>query len=201
MNTGSFSQCHDKVLFEAIASGSEAAFEELFHRYKATVYGSAYKWTKSNHVAEEIAQEVFIRLWTSRTALKEVEEPVAYIYRIISNRVKDYLQSDLNRENILRKVREEQPAFSNITEDTIAVNTTNRLITEAMDKLSGQKRNIYFMNRQEGKSVKEIADELHISPNTVKTHLYEALHMVRNYLRNAEGLLFLILSLLPFLKK
>lgn len=192
-----FSLCHDKVLFEAIASGNEAAFEALFYRYKTNVYGSAYKWTRSAHVAEEIAQEVFIRLWTSRTSLSKVEDPLAYIYRIVSNRVKDYLRNDVNREKILRKVREEQPAFSNITEDTIAANTTNRLIMEAMARLSGQKRNIYYMNRQQGKSIKEIASELHLSPNTVKTHLYEALHLVRNYLKNAEILLLLIISTLP----
>lgn len=191
-----FSSCNDKLLFDAIASGNEAAFEALFHRYKANVYASAYKWTRSAHVAEEIVQEVFIRLWTSRSCLMAVEDPLAYIYRMVSNKVRDYFKNDLNREHILRKVREEQPAASNITEDMIAANTMNRLIAEAMARLSGQKRHIYYMNRQQGKSIKEIANELHISPNTVKTHLYEALHVVRNYLRNAGILLLLLLPCL-----
>jgi RNA polymerase sigma-70 factor (ECF subfamily) len=189
---GHLSLYHDKALFEAIVAGNEAAFETLFHRYKSNVYGSAFKWTRSAHASEEITQEVFIRLWTGRHNLASVQEPLAYIYRMVSNKVKDYLQSDSNRETILRKVREEQPAFSIITEETIQLNNTSQLLNEAMQQLSQQKRKVYAMNRQEGKSIHEIAEELQLSPNTVKTHLYDALHTLRRYLKNAGTFLFIL---------
>jgi RNA polymerase sigma-70 factor (family 1) len=186
-----------RALFEAIAAGDEAAFEALFRQCRSSVYTQAFKWTKSAFASEEITQDVFISIWTGRAHLCDVRDPRAYFYTILYNKISRYLKNEANKARILKLSMWNVREFSNETEETIYANEGQKFINKAIGQLSPQKKLIYELNRREGKSYREIAKTLNLSPHTVKSHLMTALKLIRNYLKdNALSVLWLMVTLL-----
>lgn len=83
----------DKQLFNEVSIGDERAFRILYNRYYQRMYSFACKVVKSSHVAEEIIQEVFIRLWEQRELLSEVKNPDNYVFIVIRNHTFNYLRT------------------------------------------------------------------------------------------------------------
>jgi len=173
-----------RALFRAIAAGDETAFEQLFVRFRLPVYSLSIKYTKSAFSAEEITQEVFIGIWTSRAHLPEVNDPVAYIYTTIYNKISRYLKKEENKARILRLSSWNRNEFANDTEELIYLNEGQSFVNKALSQLSPRQKMIYQLSRQEGRSNDEIATRLNISPHTVKSHLITAMKFIRNYLKN-----------------
>jgi RNA polymerase sigma-70 factor (family 1) len=190
------SDINSKMLFDAIARSDEAAFKNLFELYKVNMYAVAFKWTKSSFAAEEITQEVFISVWTSRTKLCKVNEPEAYLYTIAYNKVNRYLKKEANQAYILKHWQLKD--YSNETEETVIANNTETFINKALEQLSPQKKLIYTLNRNKGKSYREIGEALHLSPHTVKSHLMKAMKFIQNYVKD-HALIFILMIVELFL--
>jgi RNA polymerase sigma-70 factor (family 1) len=186
-----------KPLFESIARSEEAAFKNLFELLKAKIYAVALKWTKSSFAAEEITQEVFISIWTSRAKLPAVNDPKAYLYTSVYNKVSRHLKKEANQLRILQQWKSKD--FSNETEEMILANSSEKFISNAIEQLSPQKKLIYKLNRYYGKTYNEIGEALHLSPHTVKSHLMKALKSIRNYVKeNAVMIAFILMSILSY---
>jgi len=185
-----------KLIFDSIAQGNKTAFESLFMQYKEKVYAAALKWTKSAYAAEEITQDTFIALWSSRTQLASVNDPQAYLFTIVANKVSRHLQKESNRNRILEVASRNKKAFSNETEETIYAKESNNSLEHAIAKLPPQKKIIYRLSHQQGKSYDEIADSMHLSRNTVKSHLLQAVKLIREYMREHALLLIWLLAYL-----
>lgn len=182
---------NDTELLQHIAKGDEAAFRVLFDGYKARFYAVAIKMTRSSTIAEEMVQDVFLRIWQSREQLAVVENPESYFFTILYRQVFKHFKK-LALEHKLLKLIAESPAFQNITDETILAQESERLINEAVSKLPPQQQLVFKLNKQDGLSRDQIAEMLHISPNTVRNHLAEAFKFIRAYLKYAT---FLILAL------
>ena len=140
--------------------------------------------TKSQVIAEEIIQEVFISLWISRKHLIKVEEPASYIYRILFNRIGNYLKKEANQQRIIKAAMQYTQSSSDATEQLVDVNETQHLIELALGQLPPRQKIVYKLSRQQGLSNNEIASQLHVSQHTVKSHLSKAIGFIRTYLGN-----------------
>ncbi len=109
------------------------------------------------------------------------------------NHINRSLKKEVHRERIRQWLSDYQEIQTNITIDTLDARETEQLIALAVDQLPPQKRKIYRMSQQQGKSHAEIAAELQLSPLTVKDHLKEAMRLIRIYLKNT-ALLIAVLS-------
>jgi|SRR5690554_1358822 len=89
----------DKQLFKEISEGNEQAFQLIFKRYYPRMLSFAGKVVKSPHVAEEIVQEVFIRLWEQREVLTEIRNPENYFFIVMRNHAFNYLRAAANEQN------------------------------------------------------------------------------------------------------
>ena len=186
-----------KLLFDAIASGDEHAFKSLFEAFKEKSYAVAFKWTKSKYASEEITQDIFISIWISKEQLTAVNDPEAYLYTVIYNKVSAFLKKEANQSAILKMLAEQSAAFSNETEETIYAHDSQKFLENAIAHLSPRRKIIYELNRCEGKSYNEIAETLHLSRNTMKTHLAKATRFIRKYVKeNALSVILFIGSLL-----
>lgn len=178
-----------KVLFDLISKGNEMAFKVLFEEYKSKTYAVAYKWTKSSLAAEEITQEVFISLWISKAHLPFAKDAEAYMYTVIYNNVKGYIRKENNKNRLLEISFLKADQLSNETEETILANESQHIINEALSKLSPQKKLIYSLSRQQGRTYSEIGETLHLSPHTVKSHLAQTVKFIRKYFDNIATLI------------
>src|SRR5690242_7953989 len=110
----------EKLLFQQIAEGDETAFRSIFDLYKIRLYHFIFKMTKSATTAEELVQEVFMKLWVSRNSLSAVESPSAYIFVIARNRTVDHLRKVANEINLQKQmwanIREKQTTADEVLE-------------------------------------------------------------------------------------
>jgi len=169
----------EKELIEKIVDGNEQAFSVLFFRYLPVLNSFALKFTKSTDAAQEIIQDAFLRVWLNRDKLKQVENIKAYLYKYVSNECLGYLRKKLKEDKIIDNLKITQQHISNNTSESIHLNEVKRIISFAVDKLPSQRRKIYQLSRNEGKTIPEIALQLGISANTVKNSLVSALKYVR----------------------
>jgi RNA polymerase sigma-70 factor (ECF subfamily) len=186
-----------KELLQRVARDDHDAFRQLFDLYADRLHAAVYNYTKSRFIAEELVQEVFIRLWDHRSQLREVQDPTAYLYRMVFNQINTYLKRIANERRILEKAEAWMTAGQDGTRQQLEANEMLRIINAAIDRLPPQKKIIYHLSREKGLSYHEIAEQLHLSPNTVKNHLVEAMKLLRGYLKDyALELTLLILQTL-----
>ena len=170
-------------MFAAISSGSETAFHTLFERYRQELYNLSLKLSRSTTAAEEIVQEIFIGLWISRQHLSQVDDPQNYLYRILLNKVSEYLKKESNHQIIIRNSLQFGTTVSKSTEDMLDLRESQRIINKLVNTLPEQQKKVYTLSRVHGCSNLEIAGHLNISTHTVKSHLSKALLSIRNGLR------------------
>jgi RNA polymerase sigma factor (sigma-70 family) len=138
-------------------------------------------------IAEEIVQEVFISLWTSKEKLSEVGNPDSYIFAIAANKIYDWMKKMANEEKMKKHVWKAIGNISNITFETLDLHASQDLVNKAIEQLSPQQKKIYLLSRQQGLSHAEIARQLNLAEKTVSNHLTEALRLIREYLDNTPG--------------
>jgi RNA polymerase sigma-70 factor (family 1) len=174
---------NEKKLLQRVAGGDEKAFDMFFNLYKGKIFAYAYKLSKSRHIAEEIVQEIFIKLWINREQLREVNNPGTYIFVMVKNKVIDYLRKIANEDGIFTQVWKFINAQQDTADKVLDAKESQGLINVALGQLSTQKRKIFLMSRSEGLSHREIAEKLSLSVSSVKNHIVETLSHIKSFLR------------------
>ena len=171
----------EKWLLEQIAQGDEAAFRKVFDAYRDPVYAYILYLIRSQVLADEILQDVFLRIWLNRHTLPEIKSFRAWTFTIAKNRIIDVMKIQA-KEALLRSAAPD-PAPSCEPEDRIREKEYELLLHDALSQLSPKQQQIYQMSRENGLKLNEIATELNISSNTVKSHLMRALRTIKKNLQ------------------
>lgn len=179
---------------QQLISGDESAFRMIYDQYSDKLYKLAFRFLKDREQSEEIVQETFIKLWLSREKLDPNGNIWLYLYvigkRLSLNKLREiYKSTDLTRQ-LLLYIKEAK----NNTEEDILVYDLEQFTEKIINLLPRQQQLIYKLSRREGYSHKEIADQLHISPNTVKNHMVEALKTLKSHLKYADMINLILLG-------
>jgi RNA polymerase sigma-70 factor (ECF subfamily) len=182
----------------------EDRFKDLFVRFKKPIHDYIRAITGSHEIAEEIAQEVFIRLWKKMDAYHEIENIDHYIFRIARNESMRYFKKAAVETQLFRDLQKRMTAESNNITDYINYKETEALLDKAIASLSPQRQKVYQLSRREGLRIEEIAEEMKLSGNTVRNHLVEALRQIRQYYIKYLSLVLIfgsiLIDLLPFIR-
>jgi RNA polymerase sigma-70 factor (family 1) len=182
---------NEKDLFLLISKGDERAFHQLFHLYNKQLLPFIYKLVQSDAAAEEIVQEVFIKIWNNRQKLSEINVPKAWIIRIVSNEAYNYLRKQATEGRLLKNIKERSQEHTLTPEDAMSERELSTIIQSGISQLPPQMKMVYLLNKEDGLSIAEIAEKLGISPNTVKNHLVSALKKLRIYIIEHRMILIL----------
>ncbi|MFD2285748.1 RNA polymerase sigma-70 factor [Pedobacter petrophilus] len=184
----------ERELIREIIEGSEKAFSVLFYNYVSVLASFALKFTKSEHAAEEVIQDAFLRIWLNRDKLEHVENVKAYLYKYVSNECLSHLRKKIKEDKAINLLKSRHSDQDNVTLDSIHLNEINRLVASAVEALPQQRRKIYELSRGEGKTIPEISEILGLSSSTVKNALVIALKTIReNLIQHGISLFWLIL--------
>lgn len=185
-----FQHIDEKDLFLRIAEGDEPAFRALYHLYGKLLLPFLVKLTGSQDMADEIIQEVFLRVWLYRDKLPEIDHPRAWIFQIGSNQAHTWLKKNTIAAKAIRLHQDGQLSTENPVEASLTVNAIKRLVQEAIAGLSPQRRRIYLLQREHGMKPAAIASQLGISVSTVKNTLLMAAKAVREKVEKAGYVLY-----------
>ncbi|ACU03595.1 RNA polymerase sigma factor [Pedobacter heparinus] len=189
----------EKELVALLQKGDKGAFGELYHRYKRKLYYNFRKLLKSESQAEELLQQLFVKIWENRLSLDPDKVFKAYLFRIAENLVYDFFRKasrDKNMGAILMTVATEN--YSHI-EEAIYSKEREALINRAVASLPPQRRHVFTLCKLEGKTYEEVSVELGISTSTINDHIVKATRSVREYLFVSKE--FALLFLLAFFIK
>ena len=185
----------EKDLLLQVAAGDERAFKKLFDLYKERFYAVALKMTGSDQVAEDIVQDVFMKIWNKRESLADIDNPSSYLFTVVYRLVYHHYRKVALERKLLQVVPTLKDAV-NTTDEMVLAHESYNLISQAIKKLPPQQQLVFKLCKQEGLSREDVARQLQISPNTVKNHLAHALKFVRAFLQSSYIILMITFWLL-----
>jgi RNA polymerase sigma-70 factor (family 1) len=166
----------------------EMLFAEVFKKHEHRLYTLALGLTKSEQYVKDIIQEVFLKLWEQRHHLHEIHNIEAWLYRVMENKVIDFLRKTAADSRLIDKIWDNAVQARNDTDEWIAAKEYNRIVQHAIDLLPPQRKRIYCLNKKEGLNHAQIARKLSISHHTVRNHLAAALQSIRSFVSRNIGL-------------
>jgi RNA polymerase sigma-19 factor, ECF subfamily len=173
---------NENDLLARIARGDEAAFGVIFHHYQNKIYSFTFHVTGSKGLAEELVQDVFLKVWQHRTTLPGLLRFDSWLFTIARNKVFDLLKNMARDMAFRRQLAGLLDPASNTVDDRILSRENEARLQQALDGLPPRQKQIFTLSRHQGLKHEEIAARLHISRHTVKTHLVQALRTLRNLL-------------------
>ena len=191
-NTSEASKHSDEIsnseLVRKSQLGDKAAFEQLVIRHQDLVFSLAYKLTGNREMANDVAQEAFIRAWKAIEKFRGDSTFSTWIYRITVNTAWT-LRKKAKKHNTLNIDDTYEPIVIDEKKDPelVAINSDlSSVLINALDKIPIEQRIIVELKNIEGRSHKEIADYLDISVTAAKVRLHRAHQKLRQILEEVE---------------
>lgn len=168
------------LLLNRLASGNEIAFRKVFEEFSPKVYLFALKLTRSRIMAEEIVQEVFLKIWDTRAQLSAIDHFPSYLYVVTRNRCFNALKRIATEERVKNLLISTHTYSHTETEEAIIYKDYQHKLHQIISKLPPQQKMVYSLCHGEGLKYEEAAERLKISRLTVKTHMQQALRTIKS---------------------
>lgn len=184
----------DQELLLLIKAGNEVAFEQAFRIYSKPLHAYGYTLLNNSHIAEEMIQDLFLKIWEQRGVLQIHTSLKAYLYRAIHNDCMNYIRHLKVKKNYetavntsSNEINYQQPI------DRLAVKELQQKLRSGLNKLPEACRTVFQLSRFEHLSYKEIASQLEISIKTVENQMSKAFRILRVELKDYLVLLLALL--------
>lgn len=177
-----------KNLVDLVAAGDPLAFRELFDRFAGKVHAFALKLTHNDTMAEEIVQEVFLKIWLHREGLSAIDYFPSYLYTITRNHTFNVLKHLAHEAHAKQALGKVLVKTHEETEEAVIYEDYQRLLDRVIDRLPPKQRQVYSLCHQQGLKYEEVAHRLNISRLTVKTHMQQALRTIKTHFSSTLGL-------------
>jgi RNA polymerase sigma-70 factor (ECF subfamily) len=181
----------DTDLIARAASGDAAAFQALVERHRSMVYRVAYQFAGNHHDAEDIAQDVFIKVYRSLDRFRQDAQLSSWMYRIVMNACIDHRRRHQSAgaapfgdeaEQRMLNTAEESPG----PEERTYAGELGQVLESEIARLPKGQRIVFVMRHHQGMKLCEIADALGLAEGTVKRQLHAAVHRLRQALSQAN---------------
>jgi len=181
----------DSDLISQAAAGDQSAFHTLVERHRTMVYRVAYQFAGNHHDAEDIAQEVFIKVYRSLDRFRHDAQLTSWIYRIVMNACIDHRRRHSpagaapfgeEAEYKMLNTPEEAPG----PEERAYAGELGEVLEAEIQRLPPGQRVVFIMRHHQGLKLAEIATALGLAEGTVKRQLHAAVHRLRQALTLAN---------------
>ncbi|MEC3879531.1 RNA polymerase sigma factor [Parapedobacter sp. 10938] len=189
---------NDELLLRRLVQGDREAYKVLYHSYSRQLLWRLEIMLKDSDEADDLLQELFIKVWTRREQIDPSQSFEAYLHRIARHMVVDHYRRKYRTAAAHKQLQLEQSEVDDVTTEYLDEKGTRQMIDEAIELLSPQCKLVFQLCKLEGKSHKEAAAILNISPHTVNNHLVKGMQVIKEYLRNVHLPLLLLLAMTIF---
>lgn len=186
----------EKELLLLLKTGDEAAFEKIYNLYSSRLFGNIYKMVKSRSTAQEILQEVFIKIWNNRAGIDPERSFRSYLFKIAENNVYDFFRNAARDKKMQAQLMTVATQHYEHIEELLLRKENTAMLERAIDSLSPQRQQVFRLCKLEGKSYDEVSRQLGISLSTISDHIVKANKAVREYLFENMDITIMLISLL-----
>lgn len=182
-------------LLEGLKKSSHFCFRQLFERYQSPLMRFSKRYLRSDEAAEDVVQEVFIKIWNKRKDINPSKSFKTYVFTIALNIIRKHFnklaESNQIKFEIVRDISEkpEELFYQDNIEEMF------RVLEQLINRLPSRQKQIFTKRKLDGRSQKEVAEEFQISVKTVDYHVSEAMKFLKNEFGN-RGNKMLVLFLL-----
>lgn len=188
----------ERQLLLRISHGDQEAFKGIYDRFHRKVYTFSLRYLKSEVEAEEVVQEVFLKLWQLGPECDRIENLNGFLRALTRNRSLDILRRRAVRARANIMLASGSRSTHNDTEQQVLLNDAKRILEEAINLLPEQQKLVYRLCGQQGLKNDEVANRLNLSPLTVRTHMKLALRFLRAHLAKHTVVAFVLIVLKLF---
>jgi len=185
------SRTTDQLFWRIAVRDDEDAFRELFFDFFSPLCVFAHRYVDVWEVCEDIVQETFLKIWKNR---KQIEIKTSFRNFLLTN-VRNSCIDYLRKRNLEKqwKEKEIQNGLKEVSDDLYSLVELEKMLADALSKLPENLRQVFEMNRFDGKTYREIAEEKELSVKTVEARMTKALKILRVELMDYLPLILLIL--------
>jgi RNA polymerase sigma-70 factor (family 1) len=185
----------DNELIENLRKGDVEAFDLVYEKYAQRLYAFSLKYLRSVEETEELVQSVFLKVWENQKNLKKETSFKSYLFTIAYNEICNLFRRRKYQQKFAAETTTENQETADVTEDQVDYQSVLQQVEIIIAQLPEKQKIIFMKSRIEGKSTKEIASELGLSPGTVDNYISEALKFIRTGLKDKHLSVLLFFSL------
>jgi RNA polymerase sigma-70 factor (ECF subfamily) len=178
-------------LLQQLKKSSPFAFQVLFDKYSQKIYRFSLSYLKDKAEAEEIVQEVFMKIWSSRNELVDHTSFESFLFTMAKNAILNTLRKSKYHQAYL-EYSKLHPGKHALLDEELDFNELNRAYQKSVEGLSPRRREIYRLSREKNLSNAAIAEKMDISVKTVENQMTAALAEIKKNLRSLgfSGIIF-----------
>ena len=173
----------EAAILEKLKDGDLKSFNEIYFQYSPKIYIRLIKLVKDQHIAEEILQDVFTKIWLHREKIDPTKGFVSFLNHISDNLAMDFFRKVQRDKALQLEIWASAIELYYHSEEKLFLKDKQQILAKAIDSLSPKRKEILMLNKFEDKSYKEIADLLGISVSTVSNQLVSALKDIKEYIQ------------------
>ena len=183
----------DYFCVKCLVEGDEEAFVALYKKYHRQIYYSTLKMTQSEVLAQDVTQDVFLKIWEIRASLDPKKNFGAYINTICKNIIFDMFKKATNEEKMKKELLQFAEVSESYDDEDDFYEQYKNLLDKAIAELPQQRRIIFELCKLQEKTYDEVARQLNISRSTVQDHIVKANKFIREYLQTHGTFSFAVL--------
>jgi len=177
---------------KGVAAGDQEAFRRFYEQWSGRVYAFGLKLLQTDVLAEELMQEVFLRVWQHRARLEDINDWHAYFWQIVRNQGHDMLKRIAREAELMDGYKRNMTTVEASTEAIVLFKESQELFDKGLNTLTPKQREVYLLCKVDGLSYEEAANRLALSPLTVKTHMQHALRKMQTFMQKKANLTLLL---------
>ncbi len=165
-----------------LSQDNQYAFAQIYQYYSARIYGKLLKVLKSEIQAEEILQDIFLKIWNNRKNIDPEKSFRSYLFQIAINSAYDVLRKSARSKQLQAQLTDVCCSSYSHIEEQLMNKENHDLLNRGIDLLPPKRRNIFKLCKIEGISYEEVSRQLGISPSTISDHIVKANQFLKDYL-------------------
>src|SRR5690606_1372316 len=174
-----------------LIEGDQQAFTYFYDTFKLPIYRKLLKMIRIETVAEELTQDVFVRIWDKRMLIDPAQSFKSYLYRIAQHILYDFYRKVARDERLQREISLLHITTHDPVSEEVFLKETQNILDQAIASLSDQQRQIFTLCRIEGKSYREVSEILGISVHTISTHMTRASKNIQAFMLRNQHLIWI----------
>jgi len=181
----------EKALLIELKRGDKIAFKQLYEVYSGKLASKLIYLLKSEELAQDILQDVFLKIWINREMIDTELSFGAFLYKIATNLSKNMIRKNVY-DQLMRDEVGKEGVYHPMEEDEDA-EQAKAILDQAMDQLTERQREVYTLHKLEGLSYQEISEKLNISLSAINHHIQKANKQLKAVLKSRSFELFILL--------
>lgn len=184
----------EKKLIDQMKAGDPVAFGKIYDHYSQAIYGKLLKFVKISAVADEMLQDIFLKVWENRHTLDSNYSLKPWLYRVTENEIYKFYRKVALDVKLQTHILQTFDELYTHTEEDYYLKESRKLLQDAMTDMPPRCREVFELCRLQGKSYEEAALQLDISISTVSNHLVRATAIVRKTLFQSTDMAMIVVT-------